>query len=362
LWQQEEKGHEAQRKIAEVNDVKILVALVGLIFLMGVCCWVVMIRMPGRSYRGSLPLLGQAEAARRDELRRHVEQLAGEIGERNVIRYDRLSAAADYLQQILEGDEYEVQRQEFAVPSGFGSSTHAADQTRTCYNLEVQIEGAVRPDEIVVVGAHYDSAPGTPGANDNATGTAAVLALAHTFAGRTSGRTLRFVLFTNEEPPHFHTPSMGSLVYAKRCQVRREQVVAMVSLETIGYFSDEPGSQKYPFPIGLFYPSTGDFVGFVGNISSRRLVHRAIRSFRAAAKFPSRGVAAPGSIPGIDWSDHWSFWQAGYSGIMVTDTAPFRYEHYHTADDTADKIDYDRLARVVTGMEMVIEDLVSVQR
>jgi hypothetical protein len=134
----------------------------------------------------------------------------------------------------------------------------------------------------------------------------------------------------------------------------------MLSLETIGYYSDEPGSQKYPFPIGLFFPSTANFIGFVGNPSSRGLTRRVVRVFRSYSKFPSEGINAPAVIPGVGWSDHWSFWQAGYPAVMVTDTALFRYRHYHTAEDTVDKIDFDGMTRVVAGLRFVIEDLIAV--
>ena len=133
----------------------------------------------------------------------------------------------------------------------------------------------------------------------------------------------------------------------------------MLSLETIGWYSDAPNSQRYPFPLSLFYPSTGDFIGFVANLGSRSLMHRVIGSFRRSVAFPSEGAAAPASIPGIDWSDHWSYWQFGWPALMVTDTAPFRYPHYHTPQDTPDKLDYDRLARVVAGLEGVLRELIT---
>ena len=150
---------------------------------------------------------------------------------------------------------------------------------------------------------------------------------------------------------------MGSLVYAHECRRRGEKIVAMLSLETIGYYSDRPGSQHYPFPLSFFYPSTGHFLAFVSNLGSRGLLHQAIASFRRHAAFPSEGVASPAFIPGVDWSDHWSFWQEGYPALMVTDTAPYRYPHYHTAEDTPDKVDYERLARVVTGLYHMVREL-----
>ena len=217
--------------------------------------------------------------------------------------------------------------------------------------------GKTRPDEIVLIGAHYDSALGAPGANDNGSGTAALLELAKRFSKIEPNRTLRLVFFVNEEPPHFQSETMGSLVYARRCKERKEDLTAVLSLETIGYYSDEEGSQNYPAPLGAVFPKTGNFLGFVGNVDSGPLVDRVLSSFRKHAQFPSEATSLPGTIRGVGWSDQWSFWEFGYQGVMVTDTAPFRYPHYHRATDTPDKLDYDRMARVVAGLQKVIGDL-----
>ena len=150
---------------------------------------------------------------------------------------------------------------------------------------------------------------------------------------------------------------MGSRVYASRARQQQENIVGMLSLETLGYYSEAPDSQEYPFPFSFFYPDTANFIGFVGNIGSRRLVRSCLAAFRRTTLFPSEGTAAPGWITGIGWSDHWSFWREGYKAIMITDTAFFRYEHYHTLQDTPEKIDYDRLARVTKGLAEVVTDL-----
>lgn len=305
--------------------------------------WFTMMRMPGSSYRGDLPPLS-AESLRRD-----VEKLAGEIGSRNVPNHENLRRAADFIEGEFSNAGYAVRRQEFEVGG------------KKCHNLDVEIRGGARPEEIVIAGAHYDSVDlgygESPGANDNATGVAAVLALARIFSGKKTARTLRFAAFTNEEPPYFQTEDMGSLVYARRCKAGGEKVVAMLSLETIGYYADEKGSQKYPPPFSLFYPSTGNFIAFVGNVSSGALVRQALESFRKHARFPSEGAAVFDFIPGVGWSDHWAFWQAGYPAMMVTDTAPFRYPHYHTPEDTPDKVQYEKMAAVVEGLEKVLEEL-----
>ncbi len=305
-----------------------------------------MIHMPGAPFTGDLPPLTEEEIVLRDELERLVRHLADVIGERNVFRPGPLQQSVDFIREEFHKAGYDVSMQGYEV-RGVES-----------FNIEVEIPGTDRADEIVLIGGHYDSVIGSPGANDNATGAAATIALARHFAEYRPSRTLRFVAFVNEEPPFFQTHNMGSLVYARRSRERGEHITAMISLETIGYYSDEPGSQRYPFPLRLFYPSKGNFIGFIGNVRSRDLVRRAIGVFREDADFPSEGAALPGSIPGVGWSDHWSFWRQGYPAIMVTDTALYRYPHYHSPRDTWDRVDYDRTARVVAGLIRVIEDLV----
>lgn len=325
--------------------VRVLLVILGLIAIGGFVGWCTAVHMPGDSHVGALPALGERETKHQAELQRHVQHLAGELGERNDKHPDALRAAADYIEAELKRPGYEVSRQ--PVPTYEASFD----------NLEVAIAGTKSPDEIVVIGAHYDSAEDAPGANDNGTGTAALLVLAEAFAKKKPGRTLRFVAFTNEEPPHFKTERMGSLIYARRCKERNEKIVAMLSLETMGFYDDSEGTQKYPAPLSAFYPSQGNFIAVVGDVGSRELVHEVIGSFRRHAKFPSEGGALPGSLPGISWSDHWSFWEQGYQGVMLTDTAPFRYHDYHEPSDTPDKVDYARLARVVAGLEPVIAEL-----
>jgi len=299
--------------------------------------------MPGRNISKAASL-SPDEVTLREELRADVQKLAGEIGERNMWRYPQLNAATDFIEASFSRAGLHPRRESYEL------------RGQACQNIEVEIPGA-RP-EILLIGAHYDSVFGSPGANDNGSGVAATLALARRFAGRKTQHTLRFVAFVNEEPPYFLSAEMGSLVYARRCKERGDKISAMISLETIGYFSDAPNSQAYPSrALGAFYPKVGNFIGFVSNVHSRTLLRRAIALFREHAKVPSEGAALPWFIPGVSWSDQWSFWKNGYPGIMVTDTAPFRYPYYHSANDTPDKLDYDRFALVVSGMEKVIEGL-----
>jgi hypothetical protein len=302
-----------------------------------------MIAMPGRSWSGALPALTGEDRRLAERLREHVQAIASKPHHRWAPA--ELEAAAVYIEERLRAAGHAVQREEFR-------STGAVVR-----NLFVEERGARRPGEIVVVGAHYDAVVGAPGANDNGSGVAAVLELARAAREWRPDRTWRFALFVNEEPPFFQTAEMGSRVHAERARERGERIVAMYSLETIGWYSDAPGSQHYPFPFSWFYPDRGNFLAFVANLASRDLVHQTIATFRAAAQFPSEGVAAPGWIPGVDWSDQWAFWRAGVPALMITDTALYRYPHYHTAQDTPDKVDYERLARVVRELERTFRAL-----
>mgnify|MGYP001794874623 CR=1 FL=1 len=237
--------------------------------------WFTCFQMPGNSYSGELLPLSAQEKIIKDNVQRDIKKLASEIGARNYNNYENLNAAEDFLQSPFEEAGYKVNKQEYKI------------NNQTFTNLEVEIKGFNKPDEIVIVGGHYDTAFTTPGANDNGSGVAAVLELARRFADKKPSRTLRFVEFTNEEPPYFWTENMGSLVYAKGCKEKNENVVAMMSLETMGYFSEEEETQKYPFPLNLIYPSQGNFIAFVGNLDSSKLVKNTVDYFRKQVKFPS---------------------------------------------------------------------------
>jgi Zn-dependent M28 family amino/carboxypeptidase len=200
----------------------------------------------------------------------------------------------------------------------------------------------------IVVGAHYDTVPGSPGADDNASGVAVLIELARMVTG------VRFVAFANEELPYSHTPEMGSFAYARE---RGRGVRAMFSLEMLGYYRDEPGSQRYPAPLNLLYPDRGNFIAFVADLGCFSLVRKSTSLFRQKTDFPSEWLAAPSAIPGITSSDHWSFRKHGTPAVMVTDTAYYRYPHYHLPSDTPEKLDYERMARVTMGLAAMLKDL-----
>lgn len=318
----------------------VALAIVGMLFASPVAALLWMTAVPGTSWQGRLPPLRPEERDLADRLRRHVAAIGGRP--HNIGHPEAYAEAAAYIERTLAGQGHAVLRQPF-------DDGHAV-------NLEAVIEPASAAAATLVVGAHYDSAFTAPGANDNGSGTAALLELGRLLAdlrGRANVR-IRLVFFANEEPPFFKTDRMGSLVYARALAARGEKPDAMFSLETMGFYRDGHGSQHYPFPLAQLYPDTGDFIAFVGTVSARPLVRRATGAFRAVAQFPSVGGTAPGFVQGIDWSDHWAFGEIGVPALMITDTAPFRYPHYHTPEDTPDKIDCERLARVTAGLAQVL--------
>ena len=303
--------------------------------------------VPGEPYKGPLPALANAEGVTSTRLATHIRAIASRP--HNIEHYDDLEKAASYIERELQALGYQPTPQIYQVNG------------RAVRNIEVTIEPAQAHANrgTVVVGAHYDSDGDAPGANDNGTGTAAVIELARLLSDlrSKSEARIRLVLFVSE-PPYFQTPDMGSYRYAQLLAQRREPVIGMISLETLGCFSDQPGSQKYPPPLGLLYPSKGDFIAFVAMPDSRDLMQVLIGSFRSHTRFPTVGGVAPGFVPGIDWSDHWSFEQFRYPAVMITDTAYFRYPHYHKPTDTPDKVDIERLARITHGIERVIREMI----
>jgi Zn-dependent M28 family amino/carboxypeptidase len=281
-----------------------------------------MVGMPGRSYDGPVEFTAE-ERALAERLRAHVEILAA--SERNT----DLERPLRYIAAQLGP---EVRFQEFRSGG------------RMVKNAEVGGGG-------VVVGAHYDTVPGSPGADDNASAVAALIELAR------MRLPARFVAFANEEMPYFHTNEMGSQAYAAAARSSGQRIDAMISLEMLGCYSDARGSQRYPPGVASLYPDRGNFIAFVGDLGARALVRRSIGAFRRHAQFPSEGLAAPAVIEGVKRSDHWPFRVAGFAAIMVTDTAYNRYPHYHLASDTPEKLDYLRMARVTLGLAAVIKDL-----
>lgn len=306
--------------------------------------WFGSVRMPGTGHVGPLESLTPEEVVIRDRALGHVRMLSDSIGVRGSRGHTAVAETVEYIRRVLTELGYAVETMPYVASN------------RDEVNLQVSIAGSTRPGEIVVVGAHYDTYDETPGADDNATGVAGVLEIARMMADRRPERTIRFVFFGTEEPPFFNTDRMGSHVYAAASRLVDENVVAMYSLEMLGYFDDAPGSQRHPPPMQLFFPDRGDFVAFAGNPASGRLLRRSLEVFRRSTRFPSEGVVAPSMVPGVELSDHASFWRHGYPAVVISDTGPFRNDHYHLDDDRVDTLDFDRMARLVAGIERVVAD------
>jgi hypothetical protein len=324
----------------------ILLAGLALLIVLSFLAYRTMIDVKPGVARPALDSRRQAEiAALQLRLMEHVRVIGGEIGERHLGQPESLQAAARYIYDVWTRQGWSVSEERFEVGG------------RPVANLIVEHRGSERPEEIVLVGAHYDTAPGTPGANDNGTGVALLLEMSRALKDTPLPRTIRYVAFVNEEPPYFFSEYMGSRVHARGARQRGEHIVAMVSLETLGYYTQADGTQRYPFPFGFFYPRTGDFLAVVGNLRSRDLVVDFLRYFIAATDFPVEGTATFAWIPGINWSDHWSFWKEGYPALMLTDTAPFRYPHYHGAHDRPEQIAALEFARAAHGIIAAVRGL-----
>jgi Zn-dependent M28 family amino/carboxypeptidase len=284
-----------------------------------------------------------------EQLRQHVDRLAGLIGPRHLGIPGRVAAAATLIERELTGMGYEVARQSYRV------------EGHEVSNLVATLAGTSRADEILVVGAHYDTERDTPGADDNASAVAVLLEVARLLRSATPQRSVRFIAFPCEEPPHFLTGEMGSQVYARHCRARDERIIGMLSLEMLGFYSSAPGSQKLPPTIpgcmSWMFPKTADFLAAVGNLRSWKLLWRFRRGFKKAVPFPLFSICLPELVHEIRLSDNSSFWDQGYPALMVTDTSFLRNPHYHRPSDTPETLDYDRMGQVTLGVAGGIANL-----
>jgi len=282
-----------------------------------------------------------------DLLHTVIEQLTLHFPSRNGRNPTALLGAADFLESQLVSLGLAVE------------SMRYSDGTLDVRNLIVHSPGALPGASHIVIGAHYDTVLGTPGADDNASGVAGVVELARRFAGRSTRHPISFVLFPHEEPPYFLSSSMGSRRYAFALAAAEVSVRMMLSLEMIGYARDE-SAQQYPLPLMRTlggYPRQGNFIGIVGNLRSLRTVRSLRRAMQAACSIRVESLNAPGFLPPLFLSDHSSFWKFGFPAAMVTDTAFLRNPHYHMPTDTIDTLNFDFLGRVIDALEAGILSL-----
>jgi Zn-dependent M28 family amino/carboxypeptidase len=271
-----------------------------------------------------------------ENLYKHVETLSVKIGDRHLWKNDSLNKTAEYIESAFTGYGYAVERQTYPC---YG---------KTVSNLIAEKIGEKK--EVVIIGAHYDTVPGTPGADDNASAVAGLLELGRLLKESSSKKTLVLVAFANEEPPCFGSMNMGSMVYAKYLKDQKISIEVMVSLEMIGFFSEER-IQGYPLPgMGFFYPKEANFIGIVGNFHSSKYVSFFKKGIRKHSNINTKSLTAPEFFGGINLSDNYSFWQHGYRAVMITDTSFFRNRNYHQETDTIDTLDFERMAELVKGL------------
>lgn len=287
---------------------------------------------------------GEGNAQLIKNLKSHVYKLSHEIGDRSMFKYDKLEEAKDYIAGEFTSFGYNVEFQKYTLFN------------KTAQNIIASKVGINKPEEIVIVGAHYDTCF-NPGADDNGSAVAGLLQLARFMSNKEAGRTIKFIAFVNEEPPFFKTKDMGSYVYVREAKAKGENIKAVIILEMIGYYTNKPNSQRYPPFLGLFYPNKGNFICAIGNFPSRELVKEVIKGFKKQAQFPIESFTGPGIIQGVDFSDHWSFWKEGYPAVMVTDTAFYRNPHYHSSSDTYEKLNYESMAEVIRGLKVSLTEI-----
>jgi Zn-dependent M28 family amino/carboxypeptidase len=279
-----------------------------------------------------------------DNLRAHVETLCGPLAPRDSEHPENLDRVAEYVRREFERAGGEVSEQAYQV----GAKTYR--------NVIASFGPAAKEgEEIVVVGAHYDAFGEFPGADDNASGVAGLIELAHLMGAGPPATRVELAAYTLEEPPYFRSEQMGSAVHAASLKARRVGVRAALVLEMIGYFSDAPASQGVPHrALSWLYPSRGDFIAVVGDFGQIALTRRVKAAMRRTGLIPVRSINAPGSLPGIDFSDHLNYWRAGYRAVMITDTAFYRNPNYHTPRDKPGTLDYNRLAATVRAVHAAV--------
>ena len=292
----------------------------------------------------SRPQSRQAVAVDQSRLEKDVRELSQQLSPRDQTRPGNLDRVAAYIHDRLAESGGRVTEQPFVI------------QGNTYRNVICSL--GPQSNERIIIGAHYDAYHEYPAADDNASGVAGLVELARLLSQTKLPLQVDLVAYTLEEPPYFGTPHMGSVMHAESLRKDGVAVKAMLSLEMIGYFSDAPDSQNFPVSLlRAFYPSQGNFISVVGSIGEGGLVRRVKRAMIASSSLPVYSINAPRFVPGVDFSDHLSYWKAGYDAVMITDTAFYRNHNYHTPNDTADKLDYRRMAMVVAGVYGAVIDL-----
>lgn len=312
------------------------IAVLMMAVFMAAC---VMVAQP--SLRSSQPSTKQADAGR---LREHVLALSQTFHPRDSENMANLDRCADYIADELKRAGATVEFQKVPVRGSI-------------YRNVIGRFGTGKERKLIL-GAHYDSFDGTPGADDNASGVAGLLELARMIAADPPNAEIELVAYTLEEPPFFGGTEMGSSVHADSVAKEKSRIIGVIVLEMIGYFSDEPGSQNYPLPLlKAYYPGRGNFITVVSRWDQGRWIKDLKSAMQGSTALPVYSFRGPEALPGVDFSDHRNYWPHGIPAAMVTNTAFYRNTAYHSPDDTADRLDYDRMAMVVVGVFEAVRKL-----
>jgi Zn-dependent M28 family amino/carboxypeptidase len=294
-----------------------------------------------------------------DRLKQHVSHLTQTIGERHFARPETLDRAAEYIENQWQNAQYEPLFQKFSLEppllSRLRSRPHLGRKRLSFKNVIAKLPG--QSNETIVIGAHYDTAFGTPGADDNASGVAVLLELSRLLKETPLQKKITFAAFTNEEPPFSRTSAMGSVHFVKSAITKGEKISFMLCLEMLGFYTDQPNSQSYPLFLKYFYPDRGDFIAVVGNLRSRGYVKHIKQTFEKDTKIPVESLSAPRFVRGVDFSDHMNFWAEGIPAVMLTDTAFFRNPHYHQPTDRIETLNFQKMAEVAKGAASFILEM-----
>ena len=273
--------------------------------------------------------------------------LAIDIGERTISKYENLVQAGEFIKNYFSKFGHNPIEEAYTV------------QSKKVYNIITEIKGYEEPEKIIILGAHYDTVPGTPGADDNGSAVAGLLEIYRLASKFKFKKTIRFVTFTLEEPPYFQTDEMGSMVHAKGCKSRKENIELMICLEMLG-FGSKKCEQKFPSDeFRKKYPPYGDYLAVVATPSMSRHVYDWKKRYNSHAKHKIYDLIAPASIRGIDLSDHASFIKNGFPAIMITDTGFYRNSNYHQCTDTADTINHEFLYHNIRNSFLALRDLLN---
>lgn len=275
----------------------------------------------------------------RARLESHVRYLSVSLGDRSVYQPRNLKAAEEYVFENLAQTGYSPSRQTFIYQRQEVSNIIAGDRQASGY---------------YILGAHFDTVAGTPGADDNASGVAVLLEVACLARQFPRPRPWTFIGFTTEEPPAYFTPYMGSRVYARWAKKQKDKILGMLCLEMVGYYRQEAGSQSLPWSLRLLgYPTTGNFIGVISDRRSRPLLQDLESAIKEGCRLPVVTLSVPlgGHImPEVRLSDHANFWDEGYPAVMLTDTSFFRNPHYHSATDVLETLDLGAMTELTLGL------------